>query len=150
MTTKQARKTFKEKDTSKQEGKKSNLQEINHTKCWKLQDHEHSQRDQTDKNTDASTKSIFQESYSKMIFPTLLGEKKKAALRTTLSQMANKLNRASVVMAGPDKALSLARKAVFDDIFKPPLLKKWQVMESIISPPYDTVKLSKLQFLQRF
>lgn len=85
-----------------------------------------------------------------MIFPTLLGEKKKAALRTTLSQMANKLNRASVVMAGPDKALSLARKAVFDDIFKPPLLKKWQVMESIISPPYDTVKLSKLQFLQRF
>ena len=33
MTTKQARKTFKEKDTSKQEGKKSNLQEINHAKC---------------------------------------------------------------------------------------------------------------------
>ena len=47
MTTKQARKTFKEKDTSKQEGKKGNLQEINHAECWKFQeDHEHSQRDQ--------------------------------------------------------------------------------------------------------
>lgn len=60
------------------------------------------------------------------------GEKKKAALRTTLSQMANKLNRAFVVTAGPDKALSLARKAVFDDIFKPPLLEKWQVMGSSV------------------
>ena len=46
MTTKQARKTFKEKDTSKQEGKKSNLQEINLAECWKFQDYEHSQRDQ--------------------------------------------------------------------------------------------------------
>jgi len=47
MTTKQARKTFKEKDTSKQEGQKGNLQEINHAECWKFQEnHEHSQRDQ--------------------------------------------------------------------------------------------------------
>ena len=33
MTTKQGRKTFKEKDASKQEGKKSNLQEINLAEC---------------------------------------------------------------------------------------------------------------------
>ena len=31
--------------------------------------------------------------------------------------MAKKLNRAFIVMAGPDKALSLARKPVFDDTF---------------------------------
>ena len=82
-----------------------------------LQIKKHTQRDETDKNIDAGTNSISQESYSKMTFPTLLEKKKKAALRNTLPQMAKKLKIAFIVMAGPDKALSLARKPVFNDTF---------------------------------
>ena len=54
-----------------------------------------------------------QELYSKMIFSNIT---KKAALRAALSQMANKLNTGLIVMVSSDKALSLARKTVSDDL----------------------------------